>query len=414
MSQQSLAAMSQHPFVKATIIDKIYGCIIGSALGDTIGLYTEFLSKRISNKVYPTRKFTLLEPVTEPHPDSHRLSFEPRGWTDDTDQALLILLAYLYKRTHNENIDLAQEFASRLKIWVTHGLPALDRPVFDIGILVGSVVRHNHYLSDPLRCATARWINSSRNAAPNGSLMRTHPIGVIGAGVSEEETWQLSVDVGRTTHVDPRCVVACCISVGLIRGLLRGDIVDEGGLNAAIERAHDWVLQQPNLMNPGLEASFTEEQVRRHLDRREFVRHVYAGSLEELQLDDQMKMGYVYKCLGSAILLLRLAMRHDSQSSIAADEWNKITLFEDLMVDLIMEGGDADTNGAAAGAILGAYLGYANLPPHWKRGLAHNKWLMHKIERLAISSGALQGTLNRERDEGPYGGKGELGPNLKK
>jgi ADP-ribosylglycohydrolase len=40
------------------------------------------------------------------------------------------------------------------------------------------------------------------------------------------------------------------------------------------------------------------------------------------------------------------------------------TLFEELIVNLIMEGGDADTNAAVAGALLGAYLGYANLPSH--------------------------------------------------
>jgi ADP-ribosylglycohydrolase len=33
------------------------------------------------------------------------------------------------------------------------------------------------------------------------------------------------------------------------------------------------------------------------------------------------------------------------------------TLFEELIVNLIMEGGDADTNAAVAGAVLGAYLG---------------------------------------------------------
>lgn len=405
MAHHLQGATTQHPFVAATTLDKIYGCIIGSALGDTIGLYTEFLSKHRSEKAYPSRKFSLVEPVTEPYPDAHRLQFEPCAWTDDTDQALLIVLAYLYIETQDTEVDLSQEFAARLKIWVSRGLPALDRPAYDVGILVGSVANNNRYLSDPFGCATDRWIKSSRNAAPNGSLMRTHPIGVIGVNLTEEQTWQLSVRVGRATHVDPRCVVACCISVGLVRQLLRGQIETEKDMDAAIERAYDWVRKQPDIMNPGQSSELTDVQIRLHLERQEFEKHVYAETLNELQLDAYGKTGYVYKCLGSAVLLLRLAFRRISKASSAVSMTKKAQLFEQLMVDLIMEGGDADTNGAAAGALLGAYLGYANLPSHWKLGLAHNEWVMAKVERLTVAVGVKSGILHRERDEAADGGR---------
>ncbi|KAJ8119028.1 hypothetical protein OPT61_g86 [Boeremia exigua] len=405
MSHHTQRLTSLHPFVAATTIDKIYGCIIGSALGDTIGLYTEFLSKNRSEKAYPAKKFSLVEPRTDPYPDAHRLQFEPCAWTDDTDQALLILLSYLHLRTNDNDTDLAREFASRLKIWVSRGLPALNRPAYDIGILVGAVAGNQRYLTDPFQCATDRWIKSSRNAAPNGSLMRTHPIGVIGVNMTEEQTWRLSVRVGTTTHVDPRCVVACCISVGLVRQLLRGQIQTEKDMDAAIERAYDWVRQQPDIMNPSHSTDLTANQIRQHLERQEFEKHLYAETLNELHLDAQGKIGYVYKCLGAAVLLLRLAIRRTSRASIAVGVTGRAQLFEKLMVELIMEGGDADTNGAAAGALLGAYLGYANLPSHWKLGLAHNEWLMTKTERLAIVVGAAEGTLNRVDDEAADGGR---------
>ena len=99
MAHHTSTSPSQHPFVGITTVDKIFGCIIGSALGDTIGLYTEFLSKKESAKAYPKRTFSLVEPITKPYPDNHRLQFERCGWTDDTDQALLILLAYLHLKT---------------------------------------------------------------------------------------------------------------------------------------------------------------------------------------------------------------------------------------------------------------------------------------------------------------------------
>jgi ADP-ribosylglycohydrolase len=404
MAPHKPTSPSQHPFVGATTTDKIFGCIVGSALGDTIGLYTEFLSKEKSAKAYPKRTFSLVEPTTKLHLDRHRSRFEPRGWTDDTDQALLIQLAYLHLKTTKTDAQLSQEFAARLKIWVSKGLIALDRPALGIGALVYAVVSNARFEEDPVRCATDRWIKSSRQAAPNGSLMRTHPIGVIGVNLTEEQTWRLSVSVGSTTHVDPRCTVACCIEVGVIRQLLRGQIQTVKAMDAAIERAYQWVRKQPELMNPGNSADLSEAQIRRHLQREEFVKYVYAETLEELELDAHDSIGYVYKCLGSAIFCLRVALRRSERNSLAVGMEGKAKVFEELMVKLIMEGGDADTNGAAAGALLGAYLGYANLPSHWKLGLAHNEWLMHKTERFAIAVGAVPGELEPGLDEAADGG----------
>lgn len=127
--------------------------------------------------------------------------------------------------------------------------------------------------------------------------------------------------------------------------------------------------------------------------------------LEELRLDEPNKIGYVYKCLGSALVSLRLAMR---QTAEANGPLIMETCFEEVMVDLIMEGGDADTNGAAAGALLGAYLGYAKLPSHWTLGLAHRDWLVHKTGRLIIAAGIMKEDLRPEKDEAFDGGVGLL------
>ena len=48
-----------------------------------------------------------------------------------------------------------------------------------------------------------------------------------------------------------------------------------------------------------------------------------------------------------------------------------------------MAGGDADTNCAVAGSLLGAYLGVEALPAQWIDGLAHRQWLERKVEGAA-------------------------------
>jgi hypothetical protein len=71
-AKPDLAFLDLHPFVRQTVLDKVYGCIIGSALGDTIGLFTEFLPKQACETIYKERIFSLVEPITEWYPDSHR------------------------------------------------------------------------------------------------------------------------------------------------------------------------------------------------------------------------------------------------------------------------------------------------------------------------------------------------------
>src|ERR1700709_1145696 len=85
-----------HPFIRDTAHQKVLGTIIGSALGDSIGLYTEFLPASAAEKFYPTRRFALFPTPTPFHADGHRDRFSPAAWTDDTDHALLLLLAYLH------------------------------------------------------------------------------------------------------------------------------------------------------------------------------------------------------------------------------------------------------------------------------------------------------------------------------
>ncbi len=46
-----------------------------------------------------------------------------------------------------------------------------------------------------------------------------------------------------------------------------------------------------------------------------------------------------------------------------------------------LQGGDADTNGAVAGALLGCKLGASKIPETWISGLKHKKWLDKKINR---------------------------------
>ncbi|KAF7972412.1 hypothetical protein HWV62_17962 [Athelia sp. TMB] len=247
-------------------LDKAYGALIGSALGDAIGIYTEFMTEEQAEQAYPSRSFSLVEPVTEPHQDNHRSQFETRGWTDDTDHTVLMVLSFL--RTGSLSQD---DFASRLKTWCQQGLRCLDGLPMDIGNTVGRVVFDHKFLAHPAQTAYTDWNESGRDNAPNGSLMRTTPIGVICMRKSEEETFQEAIKMGAVTHADPRCSVSVAIVSALVRALCCGEIASVSDTDVVVERGWGYVFKA----HPELS-----------LGRAEFEKHAYAESLEGLTLCD--------------------------------------------------------------------------------------------------------------------------------
>ena len=111
-------------------------------------------------------------------------------------------------------------------------------------------------------------------------------------------------------------------------------------------------------------------------------------------------MGYVYKCLGAALWCLRRVL--DGQET-----------FKSAITTLVMCGGDADTNAAVAGALIGAYVGYDALPPEWRDGMRHRDWYLGKIEALCVVSGVDdEGVFvydpSSDRDADEDGGRGFL------
>ncbi|GAB1317064.1 ADP-ribosylglycohydrolase-domain-containing protein [Madurella fahalii] len=402
--------------LRTALQDRTAGVLVGSALGDAIGLYTEFMSAADAADAYPSRTFTLVGGRATPFKlDSHRAPKEPGHWTDDTDQALLLLLGFLHTASSSSSSPSAtststaggtmgwessanplptpHDFAQRLRVWVQMGLRPLDTMPLGLGRLVGSVVATAGFADEPERVAREYWERTGRRVAPNGSLMRTHPLGVICLFRAEEEAFEVAARISRVTHVDPRCVLACVIGTGLVRAVVRAEVVSEADVDALVARAVRWFREG----NAEREADFDLEELKRHINPE--------NGLDGLKLDEEAAIGYVYKTLGSGVVLLRMAIRR--MAAVKGALIGRSRLFEDLITDLIMRGGDADTNACFAGALLGGYLGYSSLPDHWKHGLKHGEWLLSKSDALCRVLGLADGSYNggEDADTEIYGGQ---------
>jgi ADP-ribosylglycohydrolase/fructose-1,6-bisphosphatase/inositol monophosphatase family enzyme len=165
----------------------------------------------------------------------------------------------------------------------------------------------------------------------NGSLMRISPLGLFGAGMlpaadAASRAANLARQDSALTHPNPVCQEACAAYVtGLVTALS----------GAGAEAAYRAALAEAS--RPGGQMSV--------------VNALRAASLSE-PADYETNQGHVPIALQNAFYQLLHAPS-----------------FEEGLVATVSHGGDTDTNGAIAGALLGAGHGRAAIPPEWVRAV---------------------------------------------
>lgn len=300
--------------------DKIYGTIFGQAIGDALGLGTEFMSKKEVREKYPDG----LKEYSQIIRDYHRAKFQPGSWSDDTDMMLCIANAII----EDKGINL-HTIARNFKQWVyapeTRGVGQTTLKVLSIA----------EYVEKPHQVAELIWQMTRTKNAANGSVMRTAII-----GLKKENVAQTAEDVCKLTHFDPRCVGSCVIVSEIINHLIW----------------HDEQLSYSQIMTIG---NKYDKSIAEYIDK------AYYNGIESLELDEPSSIGYTLKALGSALWCL-----------FHAND------FEEGLLRVVNEGGDADTNAAVACAMLGAKFGYTSIPQKYTDGLTRKSDLMRIINYL--------------------------------
>ena len=294
--------------------DKIYGTIFGQAIGDALGLGTEFMSKKEVREKYPDG----LKEYSQIIRDYHRAKFQPGSWSDDTDMMLCIANAII----EDKGINL-HTIARNFKQWVyapeTRGVGQTTLKVLSIA----------EYVEKPHQVAELIWRMTRTKNAANGSVMRTAII-----GLKKENVAQTAEDVCKLTHFDPRCVGSCVIVSEIINHLIW----------------HDEQLSYSQIMTIG---NKYDKSIVEYIDK------AYYNGIDSLELDEPSSIGYTLKALGSALWCL-----------FHAND------FEEGLLRVVNEGGDADTNAAVACAMLGAKFGYTSIPQKYTDGLTRKSDLM--------------------------------------
>lgn len=145
------------------IKERFFGTIFGQAVGDALGLSTEFMSKQEVDRFYPNG----IENYSQIVQDDHRRRWQRGDWTDDTDMMLCILDSFVAC----QKVDIL-DIARRFKEWMMNGGMGIGRHTYNVMAL-------GDYTSNPQKAAEIIWKMGKKKAAANGAVMRTSVVGLL-------------------------------------------------------------------------------------------------------------------------------------------------------------------------------------------------------------------------------------------
>lgn len=299
-------------------INKFRGCLYGQAIGDALGLGTEFMTDEDIAWKYPHG----LQHYKQIYQDRHRKRWKIGDWTDDTDMMLCIANAVVKDKGVNLT-SIAQNF----KEW------AMGEPM-GIGEHTYKVLMMGDYTEKPFEVSYIIWKMSNYQSAANGGLMRTSVVGLF-----PKEVRTCAENICRLTHYDPRCVGSCVIVSELIHALVYG-------------------TQPPTLFQIKSLAQLYDVEICEYVDKAWIESDIK-------NLADHDHMGYTLVTLSLALWAY----------------WHATSFVEGLLA-VVNAGGDADTNAAVACALLGAKYGYSSIPTEYIEGLLYKESFDKTIDSL--------------------------------
>ena len=308
--------------------DRFEGVLLGTMVGDAVGLPREGLSARRARRLFggPPLRHGLLP--------GHGLC------SDDTEHACMVAQALL--ASGGDPVRFGRSLAWRLRWWLL-GVPA------GVGWAT-------------LRAIVKLWFgfHSDRSgvwSAGNGPAMRAAVLGVFAR--DDRHLLELVRTSTRLTHVDPRAEVgALTVAVAARYGAAAG----AGGVTAD----GFWAVVEPHL--PAGELRSLALQVRDRL--------ASGGSVEDcaaaIGVGPAGVSGYVNRTVPVA---LSAWLRHPGDLRAAVQS-------------VVRLGGDTDTTGAIVGALVGATGGAAAVPADWLAGIVEwprsVAWVRRLAGRLAV------------------------------
>ena len=306
--------------------DAIIGCLLGTAVGDALGLCCEGISKSRQQRIYPEM-------------NRYHFLFGRGMVSDDTEHTCMVAQALIVSAGDVQIF--TNSLAWRARWWLL-GLPA------GIGYAT-------------LRAILKLWLGfppdrSGVFSAGNGPAMRSAIIGVC-YGHDTEILGKLVRASTRITHTDPKAEFgAKAIAVAAYMASSQSDIAPQ----RYYQTLQNVMGREANEFLALMAA--TIESVEAGQSTEEFAAKIGLGNGVS---------GYIYHTVP---VVVHGWLRHQRD-------------YRSAIIKVIRCGGDTDTTAAILGAIIGASAGKTGIPPEWLNGLwewpRSVRWIEQLGRRLA-------------------------------
>lgn len=290
--------------------ERVEGSLLGTALGDSIGLPYEGVSSRRAAKILGM-------------PNRHRFLFGRGMVSDDTEHSCMV--AEAITKVGTDPVLFRSELARRFRWWLA-AVPA------GVGKATAMSIIKLWLGWSPGSCGVF--------SAGNGPAMRSP---VLGALIDDCDKLRSLVRASTClTHTDPKAEYGALVIAAMARLAARGQLTDS-------RQVREEVL--PMLLSDDLAAQELHLLLEKAIDAAD-------SGLTSIQFADSIGLergvtGYTYHTVPVAV---HASLRYRNS-------------FEDAIVQVVQCGGDTDTVAAIVGGILGAAVGPNGLPRHWVAGL---------------------------------------------
>lgn len=300
----------------AMLTDRSRGVLLGLAAGNVLGLAAEGAWFTAIDRMYP-------DGVRDVDPrEAHR------PMDDDLAQAVDLAESLLAGGGLSGD-DLASDFTRRLILWARANGRGMGYTTHEV---ITELATGNPF-PEPARIVYER----KGGIAPNGGVMRCAPVGIARRCQPALLVSDSAISCA-VTHYAATCQWSCIISNAVIALLINGSAPD---LTALLDAAS--ADGCPDLAavahRDGIPAAILDA--------------IAAGQPIPANADwlrqDQRLIGHTLLCLQAGLWA-------------AATPLN----LEDALIAIVSGGGDTDTNGALAGAVLGARYGATAIPQRWQ------------------------------------------------
>ena len=306
--------------------EKAYvGCLLGTAVGDSLGLPYEGISPRRGSRLFPDV-------------GRHHLLFGKGMVSDDTEHACLVAQSLV--RSRGELKEFERQLARSLRWWLL-GVPA------GVGLAT-------------LKSILKLWIGFPPNrsgtiSAGNGPAMRSPIIGVA-MGSSLKDLRRFVMASTQITHSDPKAFYgALAVALAAYQSSTNPSIsstrfLDEIALVLTEKSAAEFI----DLVKRAAESAAKGEPVDAFAEA--------IGSTQGIS-------GFIYHTVPC---VLQVWFRYGAD-------------FSGGLKEIVLAGGDTDTTGAILGAIIGAQVGKEGIPASWLNGIVEWPKSINWMERLGVA-----------------------------